>query len=288
MARYIGGLAVVALGWTLHTLKDREPPCVSGAWCIKVDVSGAPAEDGQYLAQCSGRFPDYVDVVPESYSGTRFVLSQDYPTSLPSSELMPWSIYEFRTSEGADGYMLAVREYVYEGMRESDWRLEGNSVRRWYHVPWMTLGRHPREFIRGLTEERQLSGPELGLRPGVTVQNWAIGFYNETGGYAIGQVWQEEDAPNPSASRSPVSTVVAKVLFSSARPEDFLGSDLLAGAPEWQANVFKGPESSEKQIQTLRLMQIGVTPLSWTVDDLDSRRGLTPLFKVHRRLVPES
>ena len=242
--------------------------CAPGAQCIHVDANGHPADTGQFVAQCSGQFPDYVDQVPEAYDGPRFLLSQDYPTSFPTDEPSPWKEFDFRTMQGADEYMMAVRQYVYEGMAEADWRLEQNTVRRWYHVPWMTLGPNPREFLRGLTSERRLRAPELGIRPGVTVQNWAVGFYNSVGAYTIGQIWQNPHAPNPSMSQFAEGTVVAKVLFTAAKPEDFTGADPAAGAPSWDANIFQTPQSTDKEIQSVRLLQMDVAIR-------DDRAGIT-------------
>lgn len=233
-------------------------PCAPGAQCIRVDANGNPTDTGQFVAQCSGQFPDYVDTIPETYTGPRFLLSQEYPASPPTGEPSPWKTSDFRTMQGADDYMMAVRAYVYEGMEAADWRVEQNSVRRWYHVPWMTLGRNPREFVRGLTSERRLSNPELNIRPGVVVQNWAVGFYNNIGAYTVGQVWKDPHAPDPSAARFAEGTVVAKVLFTAAKPEDFAGPDPAAGAPSWDANIFQSAQSTVKEIQPVRLLQMDV------------------------------
>ena len=233
-------------------------PCAPGAQCIQVDSNGNPADTGQFVAQCSGQFPDYVDQVSEAYEGPRFLLSQDYPTSLPTDEPSPWKEFDFRTEQGADDFMMAVRQYIYEGMEEADWKLEQNTARHWYHVPWMTLGQNPREFVRGLTPERRLRAPELGIRPGVTVQNWAVGFYNSVGAYTIGQIWNNPHAPDPSVSQFGEGTVVAKVLFTAAKPEDFAGPDPAAGAPSWDANIFESVGSSDKEIQSVRLLQMDV------------------------------
>src|SRR5206468_2997196 len=86
-------------------------------------------------------------------------------------------------------------------------------------------------------EERPLTGPELGIKPGRSAQNWAIGAYNDVGAVAIGRVWSNAAAPNAAAAQSAEGTVVFKVLFSAAAADDFSGDDPLAGAVEWQANV---------------------------------------------------
>jgi hypothetical protein len=239
-------------------LAQDSPGCPTGAQCKRVDVNGRPLATGNYTAQCTGIFPDFIDRVDENHSGRRFRLRQDYPTKLPPNELLPWLAHDFKTAAGADAYMMAVRAYIYEGMREADWWLEDNKLRNWYHVPWMTTGRHPREFLRGLTDERPLTGPELGIKPGVTVQNWAVGFYNSIGAFAIGRIWNDPNNPNPAAGQVPEGTVVAKVLFTAARPQDFSGADPVAGAPTWRANIFNRQLASGKEILSVRLMQMDI------------------------------
>ena len=56
-------------------------------------------------------------------------------------------------------------------------------------MPLMNYGPHAREPFRGLTSERTVTGPELEVKPGLSVHNFAIGFYNAAGAVTIGQVW---------------------------------------------------------------------------------------------------
>jgi hypothetical protein len=242
--------------------------CATGANCIAVTPEGLPDQSGTFWAQCSGRFADFVDTLPSGFTGRRFKLSQDYPASANPPQY-PWHSDDFRTPSGSVQYLTKVRDYVYEGMEAADWFLEDNTVRRWYHVPWMHVGRHPREFRRGLTEERPLVGPELGIKPGVTVANWAVGFYNDVGAVTIGEVWKS-GGPSPDATKAQASegTVVAKLLFSTASAADFAGDDILDGAPEWEANVFVSRGSTVKVLRRLRLLQIDVALR-------DSRAGAT-------------
>ena len=231
--------------------------CAAGVTCFAVTALGKRQEDGVYTAQCGGRFPDFVDLVPADYVGDRFRLSQSFPSTPPTTGVEPWLKHDFKKPQGASSYLQSVLDYVAEGMAEVDWRAERNTKRSWYHVPWMTAGAHPREFLRGMTEERPVRGPELGLKRGVTIQNWAVGFYNAIGGYTIGQVWAAE-APNLSKAQFPIGTVVAKILFSDVVADDFSdGVDLLAGAPAVDVNL-KVRGKIEKKIQRMRLMQIDV------------------------------
>lgn len=240
--------------------ESAQPPnCPAGAKCLSVEANGAASAQGPFVAQCTGRFPDYVDLVPNTYTARRFSLSQDFPATVPaSSKTGAWLKIDFKTEAGAVQYMMALRTYIYEGMLEADWQGEKNQVRKWYHVPWMTPGKRPREFVRGMTEERQLSGPELGIKPGSTVQNWAIGYYNDVGAVSLGGVFADPNNPDPTKAPSAVGTVVAKVLFSAATAGDFTGADILADAPAWDANLIAQRKPLQKKIGSVRLLQMDV------------------------------
>src|SRR5256885_3929603 len=136
--------------------------CAPQAHCIPVDQNGQPNPAGTFTAQCSGTFPDSVDIVPADYAGPRFVLSQKYPKTLPKTPKFKWDTIDFKTQDGANQYLLAIRDYIYKGMIPADWVPAKNKKAHWVHVPWMTAGPHPREFVRGLTQERALRNPELG------------------------------------------------------------------------------------------------------------------------------
>src|SRR5215469_14418492 len=188
--------------------------CPAGARCIQVDPNGNPNPSGHFTAQCTGMFPDFVDIVPDDYVGPRFGLSQDYPIAPPPQGLRPWIKFNPRDPTQVDDYMFAIRDYIYEGMLAADWQGDKNKVRKWYHVPWMTAGNHPREFNHGMTQERFLTGPELGIKMGTTVQNWAVGYYNDVGGVAIGKVWRNLGSLTSAGSQFGEGAVVAKVLFT--------------------------------------------------------------------------
>jgi hypothetical protein len=174
----------------------------------------------------------------------------------------PWLNIDFKNGvQGANSYLYALRDYAFDGMIAADFRPEANSVRQWYHMPLMNFGPHPREPMHGVTSERQVSGPEIGVKPGVTLHNYAIGFYNAAGGYAIGQVWNS-GVPNTKGARFPSGAMTFKILFTDATASDFQGPDILAGAPQWTIATVNGPT-------TIRLMQMDVatvdsrSPTGW-------------------------
>src|SRR6185436_8464338 len=80
-------------------------------------------------------FKDAHEDPPAGWTGPRFVLSQAYPKTKPSSQPKPWKTVDFRTKP-AD-YLNAVLKYCYEGNIEVEWAGQNNAVRKWYHAPWL-------------------------------------------------------------------------------------------------------------------------------------------------------
>ena len=217
---------------------------------------------------CAGTFPDSHDQVPANWRGNVFRLSQQFPTSDPSKAVpaptYPWKQFDFRTQPAQ--YIKAVYDYVQEGNREVDWSVQDNAVRRWYHAPWMHYGDSGREFVRGMTRERTTPAPaqpgkgELGPQQTSCFQNWAVGFLNAPGGYVMGQVWADPNAPDPLKALFPEGTVAAKLLFTSATVDQ---APYLNDTLEWDANIdqlFAGdPKCSftgGRKVQKLRLLQM--------------------------------
>ncbi|WP_017915213.1 hypothetical protein ACQR5W_19650 [Xanthomonas sacchari] len=91
-------------------------------------------------AASAGRFPDFGYAPPSTYKGPLFQLSQDYPQQPPSGPLpaffqkLPKPLSN--NFEAWRGYADAVKAYCLEGNVESDWYVQNNKVRRWYHAPW--------------------------------------------------------------------------------------------------------------------------------------------------------
>jgi hypothetical protein len=115
---------------------------------------------------------------------------------------------------------------------------------------------HGRELVRGVTEERPLTHPELGITPGRTVHNYAVGFYNDIGAYTFGQVFAQPNDPDVAKARFAEGAMVFKILFSAAVPEDFEdpAAYLLEGAPAWQIATDQHPG----ELTSVRLLQMDV------------------------------
>jgi len=216
----------------------------------------------------AGTFPDSHDPVPANWRGPVFRLSQQFPTVDPSkatpAPTYPWQQIDFHTKPAE--YIKAVFDYVQEGNREVDWAVQSNAVRPWYHAPWMHSGDKGREFVRGLTRERFTPTPrsgetgELGPQQTLCAQNWAVGFLNAPGGYVLGQVWANPDAPDPLKALFPEGTVAAKLLFTAASLDQvpYLNDTL-----EWDANIntltagdTRCTTGTARSIQKVRLLQM--------------------------------
>lgn len=210
-------------------------------------------------------FPDFGYQPPaDQYAGPFFKLSQDYPTLRPEQTQLP-SFLNLETDFTKDwrGYLSQARDYCFEGNIEVDWRVENNKVRKWYHMPWQHYGPLGREAIRGLTKEAGLSTYQLAdTQDYPSAVAYAIGIYNEFGGYAIGRVWQDHNHPDPTYTANegfPVGTVVCKLLFVSM-PPDVMQAQVpwLVNPLTWDAYAYSYGSRTERSVQPVALIQLDV------------------------------
>lgn len=191
--------------------------------------------------QKPSRFP-----VPAGYS-PGFQLSSDFPTTVPA-DTNPWESIDF--TQDPESYLAAVLSYVLEGNTDIEWRVGENSVRKWYHAPWMHFGSRGREPIRGLTSERRSRPFEMHEMQTDWAENWAVGFYNAAGGTTLGAVWEDPAAPDTREVIFPIGTVSAKLLFTSALPEQV---PYLANSLVWQAQINRNQTPVD-----MRLLQVDI------------------------------
>ncbi len=176
-----------------------------------------------------------------------FQVSNNFPSVMPKPDTLPFSSIDFQKEPNA--YMAAVLAYVVEGNTETDWEISKNPVRTWYHAPWMHSDREP---IHGLTRERGSRWRELSGTQTRRTQNWAVGFYNAPGGFAIGRVWRDQTRPDSRDVLFPVGTVTAKLLFTDATEAE---APYLYSAPNlvWDAAIDVGGNPAR-----LRLLQVDI------------------------------
>ncbi len=234
-----------------------------------------------------------------------FQLSQNYGAARrDTNEKFAWKQIvrqpeEFKTKWKE--YLLAVLDYAYTGNLETNWTVQENRQRKWFHAPWMHAGATGREFMRGLTVERRSCTKELVEGKicdddKLPIENWAVSVYNEPGAFYINQIWTEmlRRKPNPANFPSggfPEGTVAVKLLFTQAE------TDFLRNSINWKADIYRG----KMPPQTMRLLQVDVSvrddvsPTGWVFgtflyhdDALEISYGveLSPDQKAWLRVVP--
>lgn len=224
-------------------VEDRFAARISGAVLVAASCF--------FCASAAAQFPDAHDPPPAGWTGPVFRLKQDYPQTLPPFGPRPWMSFDFRTQPNE--YIEAVLDYALEGNKQVDFVVQDNSTRGWYHAPWMHAGAAGREFVRGLTRERSSRPGELHPNQTGTWENWAVSVYNPRGGYTLGQVWKDPDAPNPSVAKFPVGSVSIKLIFTEAPVSQV---PYLTGSVEWQADINRANNAGPRP--TLRLLQVDV------------------------------
>ena len=275
--------------------------------CSAAIIACVAAADNQQAARHAYR--SAVEGPPPGWKGPVFQLSHNYPAQKPGEcprTLCTWLATPIRLNTQNDTvspdwengaykeYIREILDYVREGQdpnlaNEVGFRVQVKGKTRWFHVPWMaydpTAGR---EFVHGTTNERtahvgDLVGDGVGFGmhklAGTTAscaqryprgfESWSVGFYNEWGGWSIGQSFGRDGRPKigsylgtpmPAGLPFPEGTVVAKVLTTSAPVECV---PFLKGAPEWQVNrhAFRGDSTGyvcEREVQTSRVVQLDV------------------------------
>ena len=209
----------------------------------------------------AGTFPDFgFKPSDEEYTGKLFTLSQDYPKQLPTE--LPAFFKQLPKDFSNDfeswrEYMTAVKDYCLEGNLQKNWT--ENPVRGWYHMPWQHYGPMGREAINGLTKEAQIQKGQLAASQTTTGQTYAVGVYNDFGGYTIGQVWQDPQNPDPSHTAKPHSfpngTVVCKALFADVDRSQvpFLQNPVL-----WKGYITDTYESAKRVVRDVALIQMDI------------------------------
>ena len=66
-------------------------------------------------------------------------------------------------------------------------------------------------------------------------QTWAVAYYNEPGGYTVGQVWADPNAPNKDLADFPEGTVCFKLLLTETPVAE---APYLENSLTWTANIF--------------------------------------------------
>jgi len=239
-------------------------PLVARATVLTPGTEAGPVPVGSTKSSAiSHRFPDFhAAYLPPTadYAGAYFRLSQDYPTTEPPIDSAVQKILDIPFDQNQrdanwERYLVAVRDYCFEGNLEVEWRGHENPVRKWYHVPWQHYGEKGREGIHGLTRETTAVPKQLAATQLCRFQTHAVALYNDRGGFTIGEVWKNQFEPNPLKATFPEGTVVVKVLFTQADEEQV---PYLINPIVWEAYVQDINDLSKRKVQKLRLLQMDI------------------------------
>lgn len=227
-------------------------------------------------APAAAQSPGFVSSLlgkPADWQGSAenlFAANYEFPDTPGDVSAEAWLRLDPRKAEDRAAYYEAVLAYglkIYAGDIRSGCT---KTTSGWYHVPWMTisLGTSPldiangvigsgREPICGLTEERAAPVGFLHAKQTRRVQSWAVGAYNQPGGFLMGRIWRDRSKADLSETQFPNGTFVMKFLFSEAETREV---PYLAGAPEWQVNIYERADDQRdpppRQTKTMRLAQL--------------------------------
>jgi len=178
------------------------------------------------------------DPIPAGQS-SQFSFRVDYPATQPPPRAMPWSTTNFRTQP--EQYLRKVLDYCLEEAADRDFNFGSGS--RWFHAPWLA-----REPLRGLTSERRSEKGELWKDQPNGIANYAVGYYNDYGGWVFGKVWKNRAQPDTAGVRFPNGTVSCKLLFTTATPAQV---PYIRDSKVWQI-------APRGRLRTARLLQLDV------------------------------
>lgn len=265
---------LVALSICLYLLVDAMVGVMFGVVSAQPSHSGATAvaaESQTSLGKPFG-FPDFgYMLAPEDHQGRVFRLRQDYPTDQlgPETEVQALLALDFQAD--AERYSYAVRDYVLAGNierpgYENDFFLEDNLVRDWYHAPWQHWGPTGSEGFHGLTQADPIAAYTLAPTQSSASHTYVVDFYNDLGGYTIGQIWQDPFAPDldfmANGYNFPTGTVIGRMIFTTLDANELPG---LINPVEWSAYVYTcdlpqatSTHCDERQQATVRLIQLDV------------------------------
>jgi hypothetical protein len=238
-------------------------------------------------------FPDAHDTPPPGWTGPVFKLSQAYPATLPGLEPVSsrtWTQFDFKNAAEAPKYLQAVLDYCLAGNTANNFAdISQNTLRKWYHAPWLHSTNSGREFIHGMTKERPSRAGELGPAQTAQHDNWAVGFYNPRGAFAIGQVWKDPAHPDPRKATFPSHTVTCKLLFTTTPVAE---APFLDGSLEWEGDINRAAGTGPRAI--LRLLQLDVavkdpratSTIGWVFGTFQYEKAASPSPNWWEHMVP--
>ncbi len=208
------------------------------------------------------------DPVPADTKGLpKFKLNAEFSKMQTRESDRPWMGMDISTPQGAYAFAVAVQKYAYEGMfhagdKNPDMNLiaQKNKERDWCHMPWLNVGVKRREWVHGLTKERDLyPSPTMPLFAKATRgSDWGVAYFNSHACKTLGRVFGDESSAKiiPDFSSQNVQfedgAMTVKFLFTTANfPE-------IKDAFKWTANVSPAGDDVTRTLRTVRHIQMDI------------------------------
>lgn len=172
-------------------------------------------------------FPDFGVMISaaefaDEYPGQSvFQLRQDYPKTMPGKDQIP-DFFKLPFDDRAKwkDWIMAVRDYCFDGMIDVDFVAQKNKKRDWYHMPWLHWGPLASEGFHGLCKEAQINPFQLTAGQTKGGQTYALGYYNNFAGHILHKMWKTSSgSPDAYVTQGPNGgfphgTVIFKLLFT--------------------------------------------------------------------------
>ena len=213
-------------------------------------------------------FPDFGVMIPidsfiKHYPGQKvFKLSQDFPETEPGDDKMPaFFKIPFDDKTRWKEWLLAARDYCFDGMIEANFIAQDNKKRSWYHMPWLHYGPLASEGFNGLAKEAPVSPYQLAPGQKRGGQVYALGFYNDFAGHVLYKMWNTSTDPDPFVTQGPkggfpVGTVIFKLLYT-----DLDSSDVPYLKNSYERTAFISPtfkDSVNRIVKKVHLIQMDI------------------------------
>jgi hypothetical protein len=185
-------------------------------------------------------------------------IRNDYPTD--SGEKPAWLDIDF--TQDPKAYSEAVKKYILEGNVKHNFVVQKNTLRDWYHPPWLHYGDHGREPINGLKYAADIPAKFISENQNRILQCWLCSYFNAPAATVLGRFWADPNEPKWDKDH-PVKFPVGSIIFENAFcdvSEDQVYT--LKGAPTADACIGivdssgkSHPEIRKDTPDTLRLIQ---------------------------------
>ena len=189
-----------------------------------------------------------------------FKLRQDYPSKMPSKKADFYNL-PFDERDKFMDWIMAVRDYCFEGMIDVDFVAQENKIRDWYHMPFLHWGDLASEGFHGLAKEAPISSFQLHANQTKPGQTYALGFYNDFAGTVLHKMWKNQDAPDAYATQGPdggfpEGTVIFKLLFTDLDETQvpYLNNPFLWNG--WVTEVWQDSVSNPRVLKKMSLIQM--------------------------------